>query len=59
MAEVIINLENIEHAIELFGNYDENINLLQRQYNVAVLNRGNDIRISGDEPNVSKAKTAL
>ncbi|MDE7279651.1 MAG: PhoH family protein, partial [Oscillospiraceae bacterium] len=59
MAEVIINLENIEHAIELFGNYDENINLLQRQYDVAVLNRGNDIRISGGETEVAKAKAAV
>ena len=59
MAEVIISLENIEHAISLFGNYDENINLLQRQYNVAILNRGNDIRISGEEKAVTKAKSAV
>ena len=42
MAETVINVENIEQTIALFGNYDENINLLQRQYNVAVLNRGSD-----------------
>jgi len=59
MAEVIINTENIEQAMELFGNYDENINLLQRQYNVAILNRGSDIRISGGDAEVSKAKTAV
>ena len=59
MSEVVINMENIEHAISLFGNYDENINLLQKQYNVAILNRGNDIRISGNENEVNKAKTAI
>ncbi len=59
MSEVVINVDNIEQAISLFGNYDENINLLQKQYNVAILNRGNDIRISGNEEDVNKAKSAI
>ncbi|MCH5193669.1 MAG: PhoH family protein [Oscillospiraceae bacterium] len=59
MAETVINVENIEQTIALFGNYDENINLLQRQYNVAVLNRGSDIRISGGEAEVAKARSAI
>lgn len=59
MAEVVIGLENIDHALSLFGNYDENINLLQRQYGVTILNRGSDIRISGNEEAVSKAKYAV
>ena len=59
MAEVVINVDNIEQAISLFGNYDENINILQKQYNVTILNRGNDIRISGGEEEVNKAKTAV
>ncbi len=59
MSEVVINMDNIEYAISLFGNYDENINLLQKQYNVAILNRGNDIRISGNENEVNKAKAAI
>lgn len=59
MSEIIINVDNIEQAIALFGNYDENINLLQKQYNVAILNRGNDIRISGNNDDVNKAKAAI
>ena len=59
MSEAVIKVDNIEQAIALFGNYDENINLLQRQYNVAVLNRGSDIRISGGESEVAKAKAAV
>ncbi len=59
MSEAVIRVENIEQAIALFGNYDENINLLQRQYNVAVLNRGSDIGISGGENEVAKAKAAV
>lgn len=59
MSEFVIKLDKIEDTISLFGNYDENINLLQKQYNVAILNRGSDIRISGNEDNVNKAKTAI
>jgi phosphate starvation-inducible PhoH-like protein len=59
MAECLINVDNIEHAIELFGNFDENINILQRQYNVTILNRGKDIRISGEEEAVQRAKAAI
>lgn len=59
MSEIIINVDNIEQAITLFGNYDENINLLQKQYNVTILNRGNDIRISGNNDDVNKAKAAI
>jgi phosphate starvation-inducible PhoH-like protein len=59
MAECLVNVDNMEHAIELFGKFDENINILQRQYNVTILNRGKDIRISGEEEAVQKAKAAI
>ncbi len=59
MAEVLVNVDNIEYAIELFGSFDENINILQRQYDVAILNRGKDIRISGEEQNINKARSAI
>ena len=59
MAEVVVKVDNIEQTIALFGNYDENINILQKQYNVTILNRGNDIRINGSEDDVNKAKAAI
>ena len=45
--------------INLFGAYDENINTIQRQYDVVVLSRGSDIKISGNEENVNKAAQAI
>lgn len=59
MAERIVNVENIDQMIALFGNYDQNINIIQRRYNVAVLSRGNDIRISGTDENTAKAESAI
>lgn len=57
--EMTVNVDKIEDIISLFGNYDQNVNLIQRQYNVSVLSRGNDIKISGDEDNVIHAVSAV
>lgn len=59
MAEKIININDTEQMINLFGTYDENINVIQRKYDVVVLSRGTDIKISGNEENVLKATQAL
>jgi len=59
MSEITVNVENIDDIISLFGSYDANVNLLQKQYNVSILSRGNDIRINGDEQNVRSAASAV
>lgn len=55
MAEKIISVENIEHTLALFGSFDENINIIQKQYGVVILSRGGDIKITGDEASVPRA----
>lgn len=59
MVEKIINVDKMEHVLSLFGNYDENINLIQRSYNVVILSRGGDIKITGSEENVYKASLVI
>lgn len=59
MSEVILNVNNIDDIISLFGSFDENVNLLQRQYDVSILSRGNDIRINGDEKAAKEAASAI
>lgn len=59
MAEATVNVGSMNSIISLFGKFDENLNTIQKQYGVAVLSRGNDIRISGDESAVKKAQTAV
>ena len=59
MSEMIITADGIEHMLNLFGSYDENIDSLQKEYDVTVVNRGEDIRISGAEENVSRASRAV
>lgn len=59
MAEALIKVDSMDDIIALFGNFDENVNYLQRQYNVVILSRGNDIRISGEETDVARARSAI
>ncbi len=55
MTEKTVSVQNTEQIWALFGNYDENINTIQRQYNVVILSRGGDIKVSGEPHNVEKA----
>lgn len=59
MADRTLNVNDTEQIINLFGPYDENINLIQRQYGVVVISRGTDIKVSGSEENVNKACQAI
>lgn len=49
----------MEHAVELFGNYDKNIDILRNALGVQVVCRGGEIRVSGEEANVSRAARAI
>lgn len=59
MAEKIINVDNMDTMVTLFGSYDENVNLIQREYNVVVLGRGDDIKVTGEEQGVFNACEAI
>jgi phosphate starvation-inducible PhoH-like protein len=59
MIEQIITTENADDMISLFGAYDGNVNILQREYGVAILARGTDIRITGEEASVASAAAAI
>ncbi len=59
MIERIVNVDSMDSILNIFGNFDENVNLIQKQYNVVILNRGTDIKITGDEENVKKAEQAI
>lgn len=50
-----IEIEKMEILINLFGSFDENIRLIEREFDVAVINRGPDIKVGGEPENVDKA----
>jgi phosphate starvation-inducible PhoH-like protein len=49
----------MEQTVSLFGSFDENIKLIEAQYNVKVISRGSEIKVSGDAENVSRAVRAI
>ncbi len=59
MAEQIITIENAELTPALFGNFDSNIKLLQNEYDVNVVCRGNELKITGDAEQVSQTVETL
>lgn len=59
MIERIIKVDKMEHIINLFGNYDEHLNLLQKQFNVMILNRGTDLKITGADEKVQVAAKVI
>ncbi len=59
MFEQIISVDRMEHAVSLFGSFDENIRQIEQEYNVQVISRGSDLKISGEADAVAKATRAI
>ena len=59
MAEETVSITSMDTAAAVLGHLNENVNKLQRRYNVAVLCRGNDIRISGEDKDIVRAAAAV
>lgn len=57
--EKTIEFDRLEHAINLFGNFDENINVLEEGFDVNIVSRDNEIRIVGKAENVEKASMVV
>lgn len=59
MSEQIIEFNALEQAVSLFGSFDENIKLIEKEFNVSVISRGTDLKVVGEPENVSKAVRTL
>ena len=59
MVEHLIDIERIEQIVNLFGNFDENIKRLEKQYDVTVTSHSSQLKVRGDEINVSRACRAI
>ena len=59
MFEQLISVDRMEHAVSLFGSFDENIRQIEQEFRVKVLSRGSDLKISGEAEDVQKAVRAV
>ena len=54
-----ISIERMEQAVNIFGSFDENVRLLEKEFSVAVTNRDGELRINGEPENVMHAAKAV
>ena len=59
MIEQIITFEAMEQAVSLFGSFDENIRMIEKEYIGSIASRVSDLKILGDAENVSRAVRAV
>lgn len=49
----------MEHAVSLFGSFDENVKQIEKEYGVNVISRGSELKVTGDVEDVNKATRAI
>ena len=54
----VLTFENNRHASELFGQFDQNLKLLEERLHVTARPRGNSVAISGDVVATNQARRA-
>ncbi len=59
MAEKIVNAERVEDLISVFGSFDENIKRIEDALSVTIVNRGVDLKVTGEDEAVDKAARTL
>ena len=59
MTEQTISIERMEEAVNLFGSFDENIRIIERELSVAVVSRDGELKVSGEGEDVLAAVQAI
>ena len=57
--ERVVSAERVEDLIAVFGSFDENIKRIEDALDVQIVNRGTDLKVSGDEEMADKAVRTL
>lgn len=57
--ERIVNAERVEDLIAVFGSFDENIHRIEEALSVSIVNRGTELKVSGDEEAVDMGVRTL
>lgn len=55
----IVNAERVEDLISVFGSFDENIKRIEDELSVTIINRGNELKVTGDAEAADKAARTL
>lgn len=47
-SESVISIDSMEYIVNLFGKYDENIKVIEQAFEISIVNRGNEIKVTGN-----------
>jgi phosphate starvation-inducible PhoH-like protein len=59
LIEKTVEFDRMEYAMNLFGNYDENIRIIEEAFDVKIVSRDNEIRIVGGNEDVEKSQIVI
>ncbi len=59
ITERIVSADRVEDLISVFGSFDENIKRIEETLCVSIVNRGTELKVSGEEEAVDKAVRTL
>lgn len=54
-----LEVDRVEHIMELFGDFDKNVQIIEDAFDVKIISRDNEIEVSGPEEGVLKAEAVL
>ena len=57
--ERIVDAQRMEDIISVFGSFDENIKRIEDEFHVSIVNRGTELKVSGDEEAADRAVRTL
>ncbi len=60
MADLSMTMDDLDRLRAVFGEFDRNINLIQKAFSVTIISRGSEVKITGDsDAALLKARKAL
>ena len=59
MVWAVVILEKTSDIFNIFGNFDANIKIIEKEYSVSIINRDLEIKIYGEPDGVEKAKKVI
>jgi len=59
MSEKSINVDRLESIISVFGSLDENLKLVENEFDVRIIDRNSELHITGDEDKIHYAERTI
>jgi len=59
MGEKTMSVDRLENVISVFGSFDENLRLIEKDLNVRITDRNSELNLLGDEENIHYAERAI